>query len=260
MANIQTLSVSLVARTQGFTRGLDTAQRRLSAFSGAMAGIGVAARGFGAIGLAAAAAGLGGLTRGGFQSVDAISDTADRLGLAAKDLQAFQLATELAGGSTSALTSGLSRMETRIGQAQSGVRSAQTAFSSLGLNFQPLAAAGPAEAFRTIADRIAAMGSQTEKAAAAQAIFGRGGVQLLSVLNQGRAGFDSAAEHIKRFGGEITSAGSSAVDLADRKLILVRQAFESIGLRLGQAVAPALAGGRMPSSLGRRRATPRAPT
>jgi len=211
MANIQTLSVSVVARTAGFQKGIDGAQKRLSAFSA------------GAIASAGRLAGLGAALGGA---------------LGIEDLQAFGHAASLADVSQQSLATGLQFMNRTLGQASLGSKTAQLAFSQLGLNFQSLRAAGPAEAFRTIADRIALLGDQTQKAAAAQAIFGRGGVQLLNVLSQGRAGLDAAGQKIEGFGGVVSAAGAALVGAADDALKNAQPAFTALGNTLAVQVSP----------------------
>lgn len=239
MANIQTLSVSLVARTQGFQRGLDSAQGRLKAFSaGALASAGRIA-GFGtALAGLVGGAGLASLTKSSFAAIDELGNLSGRLGIGVEDLQAFGHAAALADVSQQSLATGLQLMNRTLGQASLGSRSAQIAFAQLGLNFQSLQAAGPAEAFRTIADRIAALGTASQRAAAAQAIFGRGGVQLLNVLSQGRAGLDASAQELKRFGAVVSEQGTAQVQVADDALKRAQVAFGAIGKVFAVHLAP----------------------
>lgn len=239
MANIQTLSVSVVARTQGFQKGLDSAQKRLSAFSaGAIASAGRLAGLGAALGGALGIAGLTSLTKSSFAAIDELGNLSQRLGIGVEDLQAFDHAAALADVGRQTLTTGLQLMNRTLGQASLGSKTAQTAFSQLGLNFESLRAAGPAEAFRTIADRIARLGDQTQKAAAAQAIFGRGGVQLLNVLSQGRAGLDDAGQQIEGFGGVVSGAGAALVGAADDALKNAQPAFTALGNILAVQVSP----------------------
>lgn len=238
MANIQTLSVSLVARTAGFTRGLDSAQKRLSTFSAGAVAAGTRIAGFGtAIAGGLAATGLVSLTKHAFGAIDELGNLSQRLGIGVEDLQAFQHAATLADVSQQSLATGLQFMNRTLGQASIGSKTAQNAFAQLGLNFQTLQAAGPAEAFRTIAERIAQLGSASQRAAATQAIFGRGGIQLLNILNQGRAGLEQSANELKRFGTVVTEEGVAQVQAADDALKRI-QATSAIGKAFAQVIAP----------------------
>lgn len=120
-------------------------------------------------------------------ALDATMDLSDRIGYGVESLQALQMAAKLSG--VDDVTGAVQKLNVAIGQASETGKT--EAFTKLGLNFEELRAMAPEQQFQAIQQAISQLGSPAEKAAAAVAIFGKSGVELLPLMEQNLAGIES---------------------------------------------------------------------
>ncbi|MFA9479967.1 hypothetical protein ACERK3_16930 [Phycisphaerales bacterium AB-hyl4] len=158
-------------------------------------------------------------------AIDATAKYADQLGINIEKLQAYRHAANLAGVGQSQFDSSLQRMQRNIGDAARGIGSAGGAIDDLRLDVRRLARMSPDEQFAEIAEAIAGVENHSIKASAAYQIFGRAGIDMLNVLNQGKAGLSAASAEVDRFGGAVNRVDAAKVELAN-------DAFTRLGLRV----------------------------
>lgn len=155
------------------------------------------------------------------QAVDQTNDLAQRLGMGVESLQALQMAAKLSGIEDA--TGALQKLTVAIGNAAESGKT--DAFTKLGLNFQELQAMSPEEQFRAVQAAIAALPTPTERAAAAVAIFGRSGVELLPLMNQNLA---EVEERMRRLGAIVGTDQVEAIGSMNDSLDMVRATFDGI--------------------------------
>lgn len=155
------------------------------------------------------------------QSVDQTNDLAQRLGMSVESLQALQMAAKLSGIEDA--TGALQKLTVAIGNAAESGKT--DAFTNLGLNFQELQAMSPEEQFRAVQAAIAALPTPTERAAAAVAIFGRSGVELLPLMNQNLA---EVEERMRRLGAIVGTDQVEAIGSMNDSLDMVQATFDGI--------------------------------
>lgn len=155
------------------------------------------------------------------QAVDQTNDLAQRLGMGVESLQALQMAAKLSGVDDA--TVALQKLTVAIGTAAESGNTG--AFTKLGLDFQALQAMSPEEQFKAVQAGIAALPTQAEKAAAAVAIFGRSGVELLPLMNQNLA---EVEERMKRLGAVVGADQVEAIGSMNDSLDMVKATFDGI--------------------------------
>lgn len=159
-------------------------------------------------------------------AVDQTNDLAQRLGMGVESLQALQMAAKLSGINDA--TGALQKLTVAVGNA---AESGNTeAFTKLGLDFQALQAMSPEEQFRAVQQAIAALPTPAEKAAAAVAIFGRSGVELLPLMNQNLA---EVEDRMRRLGAIVGTDQVEAIGSMNDSLDMVKATFDGI---IGQVV------------------------
>jgi len=156
-------------------------------------------------------------------AVDATNDLAQRLGVSVESLQALQMAAKLSG--VDDITAALQKVAIAVGQASSGSVEQAKAFESIGLSVDELMAMNPEEQFRAIQQAIAALPTPAERAAAAVAIFGRSGVELLPLMNQNLA---EVEERMRRLGAIVGEDQVEAIGGMNDALDMVRATFDGI--------------------------------
>lgn len=155
------------------------------------------------------------------QSVDQTNDLAQRLGMSVESLQALQMAAKLSGIEDA--TGALQKLTVAIGTAAESGKT--EAFTKLGLDFQALQAMSPEEQFRAVQAAIAALPTPAERAAAAVAIFGKSGVELLPLMNQNLA---EVEERMRRLGAIVGTDQVEAIGSMNDSLDMVQATFDGI--------------------------------
>lgn len=159
-------------------------------------------------------------------SVDSMNDLAARTGMGVEQLQAFQLAAKLSG--VDDVTGAVQKLGVAIGQAAESGKT--EAFTKLGLNFQELQAMAPEQQFQAIQQAIAALPTPAERAAAAVAIFGKSGVELLPLMSQNLAEIE---ERMRRLGAIVSADQVEAIGSMNDALDMVKATLDGI---VGQVI------------------------
>lgn len=159
-------------------------------------------------------------------AVDAMNDLAARTGMGVEQLQAFQMAAKLSG--VDDVTTAVQKLSVAIGQA--GESGKTEAFTKLGLNFQELQAMAPEQQFQAIQQAIAALPTPAERAAAAVAIFGKSGVELLPLMSQNLAEIE---ERMRRLGAIVSADQVEAIGSMNDALDMVKATLDGI---VGQVI------------------------
>lgn len=231
---IGNLSVNLQMNTAAFQKGATLAEKRAETLSARMKGIGQSVKGLGA-GLAAgfAVAGVSSLASDAFAMASALSEAAAQTGVTVEQLQRLRLAAAQNGSSADAMDKSLSRLSVKLGEAQSGSKSAAEAFTNLGISVEQLKGLNAGDAFALITDKISQIKDPTLQAAYAKQIFGKSAAELLPILKAGTVALDEATAASKR-NGEISTEDAAKLDeLAD--------SWDMLKTRVGVGVANLIA-------------------
>ncbi len=173
-------------------------------------------------------------------SIDALAKMSARINITADDLRGLRMAATQAGASNASLDKALEKMAKNLGEAAGGTGEAIRGLDMLGLSAKTLVDAGPAEAFKLIADKISEMGNQSEKAAAASFIFGRAGIQLVNVLDSGSDAIDEMIKKSTELSGTLTKKQLKAVEDSNDAWDDFNRALTGTGEQIVSAMAPAL--------------------
>jgi len=179
-------------------------------------------------------------------TADALVRIHDRTGLTISDVQRLSFVADQSGNSIDELTSAIGQMQNRLA---SGDKSAVQAVKELGINFQTLISASPAEQMGLIAEAIGKIPDPATRTAIAMDLFGKSGTAILPTLtsqfNELAAAaplmeestvraLDRAGDALSRFWLGIKVGGSEAIG----KLIDVGSAFEKFAFWAAGMHAP----------------------
>lgn len=165
-----------------------------------------------ALSFAALAGGITLLVKRTLEAADNFSKLSQKTGVAVETLSAYAHGAELSGISTEELATGLGRLARLASDASRGLESAERPFRALGIEFKdargnlrPLD-----ELLGDVADRFAGMADGTKKAALAQELFGKSGLELIPFLNLGRAGLAELKAAAERLGLVLSKEAAEA--------------------------------------------------
>ncbi len=151
-------------------------------------------------------AALGGaMLEGAFKAAEwghAIETASNKLGVSTTYLQEMHGAALLAGVSTEAFDNSFAKLNVTAGKAAMGNKQAQEAFSRLGVSVRT--AGGEVKSSQTIydetRDKLSQLESPAVRAAAAQAIFGKGSKETAAILAQTSAQFNQNKQYMLDYG------------------------------------------------------------
>jgi muconolactone delta-isomerase len=175
---------------------------------------------------------MGSYAIGVANAADATNDLAQRTGIGVEALQSLQVAAKLGGVDDA--TAAFQKMGIAIGKAIENGDASD--FEKIGVNFQELAVMAPEDQFRAIAAAISAVPGEASRAAAAVAIFGKSGAELLPFL----ANLDGVEERARRLGVVLSEKQIGNIGGMNDALDLARQSFDGITGQVVANLAPAV--------------------
>jgi hypothetical protein len=245
LSQIGQLSVLLNLKTGAFTGGIRRATGGLQTFSGQMAQVqrvasGMMGRLLALVGIGGGIAGLvAGVSRAA-ERVDALSKTADKLGIATEELAGFQHAAELTGVSVNQANTALQRMVRRIAEAAQGTGEAKKALEELGLSATALGQLSPDRQFRLIADAMSGVTSQADRVRLAMRLFDSEGVALVNTLHLGADGLDAMSEEARKLGLSLDRVDAAKVEMANDAITRMKSVFTGVFNQLAVHLAPVI--------------------
>jgi hypothetical protein len=197
----------------------------------------------GAIGSAASFAGLISMTRRASESMDGITNSAEKLGLSGtRALSVWRYGAKQTNVETEALEKGLTKARRAMFDAATGKNKDVAAlFAQMKI---PLRDAngqlrGLEQTLPDIAEAFKNTHDEETKNAAALVLFGKAGADLIPFLNRGKAGLQEWSEEIRRFGG-LTDAHRAGLGQLDTDYKRLDKAGSGLAMRLSAVVAPSL--------------------
>ena len=152
------------------------------------------------VGAVVGAAGLGRLVGGTLNAADQIEKLSTRLGVGSRALSEYKHVADLSGVSFETLTMGMQRMTRRIAEAANGMGEARGALKELGLDAEKLNALPLDQKFEIIAEKLAGLGSESDRVRLAMKLFDSEGVALIQTMKGGAAGIAKMREEARRLG------------------------------------------------------------
>jgi TP901 family phage tail tape measure protein len=221
--------VSLYAKND-ISKALKTAQKDLQTFGSSIVGLGAKVVGMGA-------AITGGITAAvvNFSNVgDALGKMSARTGVAASALSELGFAAEQSGGTIENVESSLQRMAKNLGGVGPESIKTKEALHAMGMSVEAIQGMNPEQQFEAIAQGIANIQDPTQKAAAAMAVFGNSGRQLLPMLGDIKA----LRQEAKELGLSPSPESIKAAEEINDAINRVRRVIGAAFFEIGSALAP----------------------
>lgn len=250
--NFGRVNVSITASTGGLTAGLAQATKTLSSFTSRVASTAsplrmlsnVAQSTFGQLAMFSMARSavntLTGMASAAAENVDVQSKLSRRLGTTYGELAGLKMAGDLAGVGIETIGSAMTKADVAMQKAAGGSRSAQAAFATLGLTADQLQGMSSADRFEAIASSISGLETPAQRAAAAVALFGRSGAELLPLFEGGADGIRRAREEAQAFGLALTNAQGQNIEEMNDSFTRVYSAIQGVVQQVVAHLAPAI--------------------
>jgi hypothetical protein len=181
----------------------------------------------GTLGAAAVAGGLVELLKSSLETADSMGKMAQKAGISVESLSRLSVAAQLSDVDTQSLASAMGKLDKNMVSAQSGTGAAADAFAALGISVTDAHGKlkSSDEVLAEVADSFHNAGDGAGKTAAAMAIFGKAGADLIPMLNGG-------SEELDKFGKLADQLGLTLDGQTSQSAQEVKDRFETMGMAL----------------------------
>jgi hypothetical protein len=222
--------------TSKLAAGLAAAAKRIDAFGNRVRRIGTVMAGLGA-------ASVGGLAIAAksFASAGArIRDLSLRTGIAAESLSRLDYAASQTGANFDSIVGGFRRLSRVTLDAGRGLETAQRVFEDLGIDLQTFQSLSFEEQFLAAGDALSKITDESRRAALAQELFGRAGLDLVPIFENGASTFRDLAREADRLGITIDGEEAKQAKALDDAFTRVTRTLQRVVAAIGGALAPSL--------------------
>jgi len=153
---------------------------------------------------------------------DIVAKKARAIGTDVESLQILQGSLELGGVAAETTANAIQKLSVNLGMAVKGSKLQVEALDELGLSAQELESVPLEERIALIADGLAGMTSQSVRAQTAQALLGRGALDMLAAFDQGGDAIRDSADKIRAAGIVSNETAAQAEALTDSVTLSAR--------------------------------------
>ena len=212
--------------------------------SGASSAVGLLSVGVvkASLAISAASGAVALVARSSFEFADAIGKVSTRTGIATDTVQAFQIAAVESGSSVEIANKSLEKFTRSVGDAQRGLKTQADIFKDLGVSITDANGATKSMdvLLREVSDGMAGLQSQSEKATVAANLFGRAGIQIVDILDNGGASFDAFIDKAKAYGLILSESGIRQSEKFNDTLAFINRQFKTATAAISIAFLPIL--------------------
>lgn len=175
---------------------------------------------------------------------DQLQDTAMQLGATTERVSELAYIANASGDTLDSVAMGMQRLGRNAAEAASGSQNQVDAFNRLGISVTD--ASGKLKSMDQLlletADSFSRHADGPEKVALAMELFGRAGVNMIPILNEGRAGFERLEQVAQRTGTVLSAETVAGMVAVQQSAIELKVSFQGLGIALFNVFQPAING------------------
>lgn len=184
----------------------------------------------------AAAAALATLAIKGSDVVENFALVSEKTGIGISQLQTWQAAGETVGVSLEDMVGGMRKFDEALSGTMPGATAVRAEMQKLGITSHD-----NNEALLQLADAFRQMPDGAEKSALAVELLGRSGLNLIPILDKGRAGIEEFQGIVDEFGPTISDGAISATDDWKKSTLEMNEAWQRFEVNITTNVLPTVA-------------------
>src|SRR5574340_189329 len=243
MANLGSLVVSLEANVAKFSYDMgkaahiaETSMERVNKAAE------MAKRGLELVGIAVGAHELWEKFEGAVEAADQLQKLSEKTGMTVESLSGLQYAAKLSGVDIDGLATGLKKLSVSMFDAASGSIQQQAVFKSMGIAYKDSSGKlrDTNATLLDVAERFSKMSNGAEKSALAVKLFGKAGVDLIPLLNEGKAGIKELTDEAERMGIVLSSETAKRAEEFNDNMDRLKMGMQSVTISAMTGLLPAL--------------------
>ena len=197
----------------------------------------------GALVATAGVAAMGAFVKKSMETADAIGKAADAIGISTGTLQEYRHAARISGVQTEALDKSIGQFTKRVGEARAGTGAMITFLKQFDENLLKNIQSSKStdEALNLVFKRMGQTASATDKAALANAAFGRSGLTMVNMVKDGAAGLAKLRQEARDLGivmdDHLIRSSERANDEIEKLTRVLKVQFMSAAIGLAPEIA-----------------------
>lgn len=237
------LEIQLLANVARLAKDMQDAKGAVTSAMGSIEKtVGIARTALGALGVGLSVNYFKNFVTGAIEAQDELGKMSQRVGVSVERLAGLEHAAGMSGTSLGTLEKGLKTVSTGLYDAGNGLKGAQENFDALGVSiYDTNGQLKSADAVMIeVADQFAMLEDGTQKTALATKVFGKAGLELIPMLNEGSAGLAALVAEGQKY-NPVTAASAEQAEIFNDNLDRLTAAGKGMGLTFVNSVLPALA-------------------
>lgn len=180
--------------------------------------------------------------KGTINAQDELAKMSQRIGVSVERLAGLEHAAGMSGTSLDAVQKALKGTSTQLLDADRGLKASIDNFRDLGINiYDTSGALKSADAVMIeVADQFAIMEDGTNKTALATKLFGKAGLDLIPMLNEGSAGLAALVAEGQKY-NPVTAESAAQAEIFNDNVERLQKTASSFGVTLANGLLPYLA-------------------
>lgn len=239
---LASLLVKIGADNSELTKAVSSSQAALDKFAGSATQLGKTL----SLGLTApivaGATALGVMATKSIETAGNLVDLSNKTGLSIEALQQLKFITSQAGGSVESFANANIQLARRLGEGANASKDVKDTLAALGLSITELTNGSltQEEVFFRVTSALGGMKGANEQTAAAMALFGRGGVELLPVIRDTGGQLDVMRQQANDLGIVMSGDSVKALEGMGDKMEAAKLQMASMGNQISVALIPLL--------------------
>ncbi|MYC32138.1 MAG: hypothetical protein F4X64_03045, partial [Chloroflexi bacterium] len=232
------MRVRLTAEEKRYLKAMRNAGRATKKFAGGSArALKNLTLGFGALGVGIAAA-TAVATKKFLDQGDALDKMNRRTGISVEQLQRYDFAAQQSGTSIETLEKGWKRQAAFLNEARKGTKTYTDTLDQLGIDIEEFKGLNTDQAFQLLAQRTSELEDPIERAAVAQLVFGRAGMEMLPLIEDGTDGLKLLMDQADATGNIMSGDTARAAAQFNDRLNILKQGLLGLALEGFGALLP----------------------
>jgi hypothetical protein len=237
------LEIQLLANVARLAKDMQDAKGAVSSAMGSIEKtVGIARTALGALGVGLSVNYFKNFVTGAIEAQDELGKMSQRVGVSVERLAGLEHAAGMSGTSLGTLEKGLKTVSTGLYNADKGLKGAQENFDALGVSiYDTNGQLKSADAVMIeVADQFSRLEDGTQKTALATKVFGKAGLELIPMLNEGSAGLAELVAEGQKY-NPVTAESAAQAEIFNDNLDRLTAAGKGMGLAFVNNVLPSLA-------------------
>lgn len=194
------------------------------------------------LGVSLSAVGFAHFIKGAIDAADDLNKLSQKIGISVEALSTLKYAAQLSDVSLEDLQRSVKALSTNLNEANTGIGDGAALFKALHVELKNADGSLKTtdEVLLQIATAFSGMEDGATKSALAVKLFGKSGLEMIPLLNQGAAGISQLTAEAERLGLKLTTETARSAEEFNDNLIALKNSAAGVGIEFTKGLLPGI--------------------